>query len=137
MLVDDVRRKEKYMTIEYFIKNLTNDDIDLIDKLDNLCDQISDYAYELMEKDDNFESANEYIKEILTGEAHEELTEKYINFIVEETDSLYEEGICEKDEFTAGLYNCDELYLLVIADVLDCDFDDLEYLEEGYATLTM
>lgn len=112
------------MSIDYFIKNLTNDDIDLVDKLDNLCwhGQISDYAYHLMLEKDNFESANEYIKEILIGEAHENLTEKYINFIVEKTDSLYEKGFCEKDEFTAGLYNCDELYLLVIAEVLDCDF---------------
>jgi hypothetical protein len=129
--------KEIIMRINDFINNLTNNDIDLIDKLDNLSSQISEYAYELMEEEENFENANEYIKEILRGEAMEDLTEEYIDFIVEETNNLYEEGLCEKDEFSAGLYNCDELYLLVIADVLDCDVDDLEDLEEGYGRLTI
>ena len=124
-------------TTKEFIDNLTNDDIDLIDKLDNLSEQISEYAYELMKEKENFENANEYIKEILQGEACEWLTEKYINFIEEETNDLYEGGFCEKDDFSAGLYNCDELYLIVIADVLDCNVDDLEELEEVYPTLTM
>ena len=124
-------------TIKEFIDNLTDNDIDLIDKLDNLDGLISDYAHELMKEKDNFENANEYIKEILQGKALENLTQEYIDFIVEETNELYEGGFCEKDDFTAGLYNCDELYLLVIADVLDCDYDDLENLEEGYPTLTM
>jgi hypothetical protein len=118
-------------TIKEFIKNLTDDDIDLIDKLDNLCghEQISDYAYELMKEKQNFEDANEYIKEILHGEAHEDLTEKYIYFVVEETNNLCEGGFCKKDDFTAGLYNCDDLYLYAIADVLGVDVDDLETYE--------
>lgn len=126
-------------TIKEFIKNLTDNDIDLIDKLDNLSGhgQISDYANKLMQEKENFESANEYIKEILHGESHEDLTKEYINFIVKETNNLYEQELCEKDDFTAGLYNCDDLYLLVIADVLDCDFYDLENLEKGYPTITI
>ena len=125
------------MTIKNFIKNLTNDDIDLIDKLDNLSGQISDYVYELMQDEDNFENVNEYIKEILWGEAYEHRTKEFIDFIIDETNELYAEDMCAKNDFSAGLYNCDELYLLAIADVLDCDYDDLKELEEGYPTLTI
>lgn len=125
------------MSIKNFIKNLTNDDIDLINKLDNLFGKISEYAYELMKEKNNFENANEYIKEILWGEAYEDRTEEFIDFIIEQTNELYEQGFCNKDDYWARLYDCDELYLLVIADVLDCDYDDLEDLEEGYPTLTM
>ena len=125
--------------VKEFLLNMNNDDIDLIDKLDNLHGhgQISDYVGKLMQEEEKFEIANDYIKEILYGEAHEDLTGKYIDFIVEETNNLYEQGLCEKDDFSSGLYNCDELYLLVIADVLDCDFYNLENLEEGYPTITI
>lgn len=126
--------------VKEFIKNLTDDDIDLIDKLDNLCGhgQISTYAYNLMKEEDNFENANDYIKEILIDDIGDtEFAEECIDFIVKETNNLYEQGLCEKNDFTAGLYNCDDLYLYVITDVLDCYFEDLENLKEGYATQTI
>ena len=117
-------------TIEDFIENLSNDDIDLIDKLCNLNEagQISDEVYELCQEKDTFEIIEHYIKEILRDDiGYTELAEEYIDFIVAETESLYEQGLIdETDDFTGGLYNCDDLYLYAISDALDIDMDDLE-----------
>lgn len=120
-------------TIEEFIDNLSYDDIDLIDKLDNLHGhgQISDTVYDLCNDEDTFEIIEHYIREILQDDIGDtELAKEYIEFIVEETESLYEqELIDEADDFTGGLYNCDDLYLYAIADALDLDMDDLEDYE--------
>lgn len=120
-------------TIEEFIDNLSNDDIDLIDKLDNLHGhgQISDEVYKLASEKDNFETIEHYIREILQDDiGNSGLAEAYIDFITEETENLYEQEVIDKvDDFTGGLYNCDELYLYAIADALDIDMDALEIYE--------
>lgn len=122
-------------TIEKFIYNLDSSDIHLVDKLDNLCGhgQISEDVCEMARYYDTFLDIQDYIKEILQDDiGNTKLAEKYIKFIVDETESLYEQGLIdEPDDFTGGLYNCDDLYLYAIADVLDIDIDDLEcYGEE-------
>lgn len=118
-------------TIKEFIENLSNDDVDLVDKLDNLCGhaQISDTVFELASEDDNFEVIEKYVIEILQGYIGDsDMAEEYIEFIVDETESLFEQGLIdEEDDFTGGLYNCDDLYLYAIADALDLDMDELEY----------
>ena len=120
-------------TIEEFIKNLTSDDIDLIDKLDNLYGhgQISETVYDLASEERTFDIIEHYIDEILSDDIGDpELAEEYIEFIIEETENLYEQGfIDEADDFTGGLYNCDSLYLYAIADALDLDMDMLETYE--------
>lgn len=117
-------------TVKEFIENLSNNDIDLVDKLDNLCGhgQISDKVYELASEKDNFETIEHFVREILQDDIGDtELAEEYIDFIVDETESLYEQGLIdEADDFTGGLYNCDDLYLYAIADVLDIGMDELE-----------
>lgn len=122
-------------TIEDFIDNLSNDDIDLIDKLCNLheASQINDKVYKMCQDEDTFEIIEHYVREILQDDIGDsELAEKYIDFIVEETESLYEqELIDEADDFTGGLYNCDYLYLYAIADALDIDMNDLEDYDES------
>ena len=121
-------------TIKEFIENLSNDDVDLVDKLDNLCGhaQISDTVFELASEDDNFEVIEKYVIEILQGYIGDsDMAEEYIEFIVDETESLFEQGLIdEEDDFTGGLYNCDDLYLYAIADALDLDMDELEYYGE-------
>lgn len=120
-------------TIKDFIDNLGSYDIDLIDKLDNLCGhgQISETVYYSASKKDNFESIEDYIREILQDQVGDSaLAKEYIAFIIEETESLYGQGLSEKDDFTSGLYNCDDIYLYAIADVLDLDISDLECYEE-------
>ena len=120
-------------TIEEFIENLSNEDIDLIDKLDNLCGhgQISDTVYRLANEERIFEIIESYVREILIDDIGDtELAEEYIDFIVEETQKLYEEELIpNKDDFSSGLYNCDDIYLYSIADALDLDMDDLETYE--------
>lgn len=117
-------------TVKEFIENLSNEDIDLVDKLDNLngAGQISETVYKLASEKDNFETIEHYVREILQDDIGDtELAEEYIEFIVDETESLYEQGLIdEADDFTGGLYNCDDLYLYAIADVLDIGIDELE-----------
>ena len=120
-------------TIEEFIANLTNDDIDLFDKLDNLCGhgQISDTVYHMALEDDNFAIIENFIKEILQDVWQLPLTERCIDFIVEETKNLYDqELIYDIDDFTGGLYNCDEIYLYAISDALFLEMDELDYYTE-------
>ena len=120
-------------TIEEFIENLSKEDIDLVDKLDNLYGhgQISETVYIRASRTRTFEIIESYIEEILIDDIGDtELAEKYISFIVEETQRVYEEELIdEADDFTAGLYNCDELYLYAIADALDLDMYMLETYE--------
>lgn len=120
-------------TIEEFIKNLSNDDIDLIDKLDNLCGhaQISETVFDLASENDNFKAIESCVREMLQDELEDVESDEYIEFIVDETESLYEQSLIdEADDFTGGLYNCDDLYLCAISDVLDIDMDELEYYGE-------
>lgn len=117
-------------TIEDFIENLTNDDIDLIDKLENLSEagQISETVYDLCQNKETFEIIESYVREILQDDIGDtELAEEYIDFIVGETESLYKEELIDKaDDFSSGLYNCDEIYLYAIADALDLSMYELE-----------
>ena len=121
-------------TIEEFIKNLSKEDIDLIDKLDNLNGhaQISDTVCRLASEERTFDIIEHYIDEILSDDIGESsLPQESIDFIIEETQRLYEEGLInEPDDFSSGLYNCDEIYLYAIADALDLDMDELEYYGE-------
>ena len=120
-------------TIEEFIENLSKEDIDLTDKLDNLYGhgQISETVYICASRTRTFDIIESYIEEILIDDIGDtELAEKYINFIVEETENLYEqELILNADDFASGLYNCDEIYLYAIADALDLDMYMLETYE--------
>ena len=122
-------------TIIEFINDLSSNDIDLYNKLDNLCGhgQISDTVYKLCQDEETFDIIEHYVREILQDDIGDtELAEEYINFIIEETESLYEqELINEADDFASGLYNCDDLFLYAIADALDIYMNDLEtYTEE-------
>ena len=120
-------------TIEEFIKNLSKEDIGLVDKLDNLYGhgQISETVYVRASRIRTFDIIEHYIDEILSDDIGESsLPKESIDFIVEETQRLYEEELIDApDDFTAGLYNCDELYLYAIADALDLDMDMLETYE--------
>ena len=116
-------------TIEEFIKNLSKEDIDLADKLDNLYGhgQISETVYILASRTRTFDIIESYIEEILIDDIGDtRLAEEYVNFIVEETQRLYEDKlILKEDDFSSGLYNCDDIYLYAIADALDLDMYQL------------
>ena len=120
-------------TIEEFIKNLSKEDIGLADKLDNLYGhgQISETVYIRASRTRTFDIIESYIEEILIDDIGDtRLTEEYVNFIIEESQRLYEEGlILNADDFSSGLYNCDGIYLYAIADALDLDMYMLETYE--------
>lgn len=121
------------ITLREFIDNLSDYDIDLTDKLVNLHDagQISDTVYKLCKRKENFESIEYFIRRILQDDVDEtELTEEYIHFIDDETRVLYEGTLIDRaDDYSAGLYNCDEVYLYAISDVLFLEMDELDYYE--------
>ena len=93
-------------TIIEFINDLSSNDIDLYNKLDNLCGhgQISDTVYKLCQDEETFDIIEHYVREILQDDIGDtELAEEYINFIIEETENLYEqELINEPDDFASG-----------------------------------
>lgn len=120
-------------SIKDFIADLSNDDIDLFDKLDNLCGhgQISDTVYDLALQEYNFPIIEHYVKELLhKNMGNEKMVDDWISFIKEETKYLYDqELIYDIDDYTSGLYNCDDLYLYAIAEALELDLDELSYYE--------
>lgn len=120
------------VNVKTFIKNLDSNDIDLVDKLDNLSGSgdISEDVCELAEE--HMKDIENHIKAILQNQTDEpELTERYIQFIEEETSDLYEQGLInEADDYTGGLYNCDGLYLRAISQVLRIDRSELADYEE-------
>ena len=121
-------------TIEEFIDNLTSEDVDLYNKLDNLCGhaQITDTIYKMASVQTYFEYIEDNVIEILQDSFNcSKRTEKYIAFIKEETQNLFEQKLIkEPDDFTSGLYNCDNLYLYAISRALDIDMEDLDTYED-------
>lgn len=93
---------------ETFAKNLNREEIDLIDKLGNMTDnEISD---ELAEYIANSPNLMEKIESIIKKEIY-----KYKDFIEEETEKLWEDEIIDDEyDYSGGLYNCDELYVIAI-----------------------
>lgn len=95
-------------TFKKFVNDLTVDDIDLINKLSNMCDsEIDDELYEILSKDSNLQNKIE------------DFVMKYINeyedFIIKETQYLFDiECIDDVHDYSSGLYNCDELYMRAI-----------------------
>lgn len=99
--------------LEIWYENLSSDDIDLINKLDNMCDsKISAELIELINnnKDKYYPRIEKYIKEHIVY---------YVWFITSEVCNLWKEGlISDICDYSSGLYNCDEIYVKAIADAL-------------------
>ena len=101
------------------------EDIDLLNKLDNLCGhgQISNRVFEVCNKKEMFEEIEQFIWEIITGDTGDEnlsLAENYIGLECEY------EAKDERDLWSARLYNNDELYMYAIEDVLDNEYYSTE-----------
>lgn len=100
------------MKFKEFVQNITKEDVDLINKLDNMCgSEINDELFEELSNDkEKFSAIEQFVMEHV---------EEYEDFIVDETKSLYEqEFIDEEDDYTGGLYNCDEIYMRAILNAL-------------------
>lgn len=98
--------------IREFLLNLTDDDIDLIDKLDNMCgSEIDEELYDRLSEDEDIK--NEICDNVryLVKEDLDEIAD----FVLEETKCLYEEELIDsEDDYSAGLYNMDGLYSTAI-----------------------
>lgn len=94
-------------------KTLSSDDIDLVDKLSNMCNnEINEELFVLIDENESkyYPRIEKYIKEYIMD---------YKDFIITETQSLYNQQLIDSNEdWTSGLYNCDEIYVRAIADAL-------------------
>ncbi len=99
-------------TFQDFVQAITKDDVDLIDKLDNMSG--SEITGELAKFINNNNELYSKIEDFVI----EHLAE-YEDFIVSETEDLYEqELINEPDDYASGLYNCDEIYVRAILNAI-------------------
>lgn len=104
-----INEREKYKELIKYLLNLTDVDIDLIDKISNLNEggQITFEYEDLINSQIN--QINDYIKE------------NAIDFVFEiwdETETCFNYDCCERYDWSAGLYNCDDLYLNAIESVV-------------------
>lgn len=95
-----------------FVRNLTSNDIDLDNKLDNMCDVelTYDQYHSIKENNQLKNEIEEYIK------SH---VKDYFEFIYNESMTLWFNMPTTKLDLSAGLYNCDELYMKAIKHVLE------------------
>lgn len=111
------------MTLASFLKNLTDEQIDLQNKINNLSEsgeldmlfEGTTYSESDLMDDEAVFWINKYIKEYVKD---------FKDFIREETEMVFNSGCCKKNDWTAGLYNCDKLYMDAIANTLDINRDE-------------
>ena len=93
---------------------LKYEDIDLIDKLDNMCcSEISEDIFEKCMEKETFKKIEEKVWELMNDE-DSKFSKVYFY------DGLYDEDESEDehDKLSSCLYNCDLLYMTAIAHVL-------------------
>lgn len=100
---------QKYENCKQWLLNINYEDIDWLNKLDNLNEElnVNKDKHKLLEKN------GQKILEIMKLEI-EKQTDKYVEDVIELTDECVGWGSCEKDDWSSGLYNHDSLYLLAI-----------------------
>lgn len=113
------------MAFKLWIKTLSSNEINLAGKLDNLRDNeiIDKKIYRLLmeDKEDSFPAMETYIKN------H---ADDYRGYIMNETERLFEEGVAAwPQDWQAGLYNCDMIYMKAI-DGFSQSFDYEQQNEE-------
>lgn len=96
-----------------WVKQLSSNEIDLIDKLDNMCDsEISEELIELINNNEEkyYPIIESYIKEHVL---------EYRDFIKSEASKLWMENLSgDICDYSSGLYNCDEIYVRAIANAI-------------------
>ena len=99
-------------TFQEFVENITREDVDLIDKLSNMCDcEITEDLMNFIHKNPDLYSK---IEDFVIEHVNE-----YEEFITIETEGLYEQELIEdEDDYSSGLYNCDEIYIRAILNTL-------------------
>lgn len=103
--------------VKEFLLNLSDDDIDIVNKLDNMYgSEITDEKlYERLAKDKDIQSAICENVRFLVKKDIDDVSEEVTN----ETRNLFEDGLIDtEDDYTAGLYNMDGLYVQAIEMIL-------------------
>lgn len=100
------------MTVEKYLNNVPQIDIDVKNKLWNLHDS-GQIKYDPQIIDDENGTLVSLIENYVMEHAIE-----YIDFIREETEIICESDCCEKDDWACGMWNCDELYIKAIENAL-------------------
>jgi hypothetical protein len=101
-------------TFKEFVANITKDDVDLYNKLDNMVG--SEITSELADFVISTPDVYERVERCVMLWADE-----YEDFIVSETEKLYEQELIEsEDDYASGLYNCDAVYMRAILYTLGC-----------------
>lgn len=101
-----------------YLQHLTDYDIDIINKLDNMCG--SEIDYNLYEK---LSHNNTYLYEI--NKFIKEYAYLYLDDILINIKQLPEYSNNINDLFSGGLYNCDKLYCDAIEKVMEINLDEL------------
>lgn len=107
-------------TIGDWRSNLTREDIDLIDKIENLSegDMIDNTIYEELKINDSFfREVEESIISLLSDKSSS-VAWYYLDAIENNATELYDMRLTEDMyDYSSGLYNCDELYVSIIQSV--------------------
>lgn len=118
-----------------FIDNIQINDVELYDKLDDLCaeEQISDECFEVLK--DNEKVQEEISKKVIEwvkngSEAAEMLKEEMSHFT-----AWYDKKDLTRFDYSDALYNCDRVYLDTIAECLEISVEELEAYDEKNSTI--
>lgn len=108
--------------VKEFLTNLTEVDIDLIDKLNNMygCEICNDVVWNILF---NNKELQEQVECCLRDIVKKDLL-YWGRLVKEETEYLYDvECIDDKEDYSSGLYNLDSLYLDSINRALSLGYD--------------
>ncbi len=109
----------KSLIVEY----VKYEDIDLVDKLDNMCgSEISKEIFEKCMEKETFKKIEEKVWELMNDKASEFSKSEFY-------DGLFDDDEAEDEHYiwTSCLYNCDLLYMTAIAHVLGLEIPEFSW----------
>ena len=105
------------------VKYVKYEDIDLVNKLDNMCcSEISEDIFEKCMKKEAFEKIQEKIWELMNNEEFEFSKAEFYEDLFDEDETEDEHYI-----WSSRLYNCDLLYMTAIAYVLGLEIPEFSW----------
>lgn len=116
-------REHASNSIGSFLENLSSNDIDLDNKLDNMCE--IELSFELVDYiNKNIKDFKPLIENYIMCHVSE-----YMDFICESTILLWANGFIKELDLKHGLYQCDALYLEAIEHVLNKREEDKKWIK--------
>lgn len=115
-------RERKLRDVSKFLLKLSDEDIDLENKLDNMegCEICNRVLYKFLTSDSEIQ---ELIRARLKWKA-KLFTDTIAEFVLDETEKLFSDGVISSDDdYASGFYNMDKLYVTAIKEVLNLEYD--------------